>query len=229
MNIALILSGGEGLRLGRDIPKQYIEVSGKPVIAYCLKVFEAHKEIDAIQIVAEESWKETILKWTGNKCRGFSVPGETRQLSVLNGLSDILNYSDESDTVIIHDAARPFVTKEMITSCLEGCIMHDGCVPVLPIKDTVYIGDGKKITSLIDRSLLWAGQAPEAFLLGKYYEATKRLLPKEIMKIHGSTEPAFMAGMDVALVPGDENNFKITTAEDLRKFQEMVSDYETDC
>ncbi len=222
MNIALILSGGKGIRLGGSLPKQYIEVDGKPVIAYCLQIFEKHPAIDAIQIVADKDWQHFIEKWTGGKCRGFSLPGENRQLSVLSGLSDILKYADQSDTVIIHDAARPLVTEELISSCLNACRTYDGAMPILPAKDTMYIHDGEKIVSLLDRKRVCAGQSPEAFIFGKYYKAVTRLLPEAILKINGSSEPAFLAGMNIAVVAGDEDNFKITTSNDLERFVRKI-------
>ena len=91
-------------------------------------------------------------------------------------------------------------------------------MPVLPMKDTVYLSnDGKNISGLIDRSTVFAGQAPELFRLERYYEANVRLLPDEIYKINGASEPAVMAGLKIAMIPGDEKNCKITTAEDLER------------
>ena len=91
------------------------------------------------------------------------------------------------------------------------------------MKDTVYSSkDGRHIDGLLNRSEIYAGQAPEAFRLGKYYEANQKLLPDEILKINGSTEPAVLAGMDIAMIPGDEGNFKITTQEDLDRFRDII-------
>lgn len=73
-------------------------------------------------------------------------------------------------------------------------------------------------------SRVYAGQAPEGFVFGKYFEANRRLMPDEILKINGSTEPAILAGMDIAMVPGAERNFKITTAADLERFEQIVRD-----
>ena len=96
-------------------------------------------------------------------------------------------------------------------------------LPVLPMKDTVYLSsDGERVTALLNRNEIFAGQAPELFRFDKYYEANKRLLPNEILRINGSTEPAIMAGMNIAMIPGDENNFKITTQADLERFCEIV-------
>lgn len=226
MNVALVLSGGSGTRAGSGRPKQYIEIEGKPLIAYCLAVFEKHEDIGAIQVVADENWQGYIQKWTGGRFKGFSKPGVTRQLSVLNGLTDILKYANRSDTVIIHDAARPFVTGQLISACVNACRSHEGAMPILPVKDTMYLHDGSRIVSLIDRSCLCAGQSPEAYILGKYYDANVALLPDKILEINGSTEPAVLADMDVMLVPGDEGNFKITTAEDLEQFRRK---YQEEC
>ena len=223
MNIAIVLSGGCGTRLGAEIPKQYIKVNGNTIISYCLEVLESCEQIDAVQIVADTSWHNVILESNMQKFKGFSKPGENRQLSIFSALEDIKGYAKEDDIVIIHDAARPCVSQEMFTDLIYACKEHDGVLPVLPMKDTVYMSeDGSCITSLLNRSLIFAGQAPEAFHFGKYYDANVRLLPDDILKINGSTEPAIMAGMDVAMIPGDERNFKITTIEDLERFQQLV-------
>lgn len=252
MVTALLLSGGTGTRMGVETPKQYIEVNGKPIIAYCLQTLLFHGGIDAIQIVADETWRKLIRECiddicaaepgkdtasgtasgtggmlsvkTGSKFRGFSVPGENRQLSILQGLKDIRKYAADDDYVLIHDAARPLLSAALITDCLNAATAHEGALPVLPMKDTVYFSeDGERITSLLERNRIFAGQAPEAFLFGKYVEAVRALLPERIYKINGSTEPAVMAGMDIAMITGDEGNFKITTMADLERFREMVS------
>lgn len=232
LNIALILAGGTGRRLGADIPKQYIEVHGRTIISYCLNLFAAHDRIDGIQIAADKMWREFIQSEADKeiekekfkkKFRGFSDPGETRQMTIVQGLSDILSYAGEDTAVVVHDAVRPCVTEALISSCLDTLGEHDGVVPVLPMKDTVYYSnDRERISSLLDRSHIFAGQAPEAFRLKKYYEANVKLLPKKILEINGSTEPAVLAGLDIVMIPGDEANFKITTREDLTRFKEKV-------
>lgn len=223
MNIAIVLSGGTGIRLGAEVPKQYIRVNGKTIISYCLDILERCEEIDAIQIVADESWHDVILENKLPKFKGFSKPGANRQLSIFSALEDMKEFASKNDVVIIHDAARPCVIEKMFFDLVHACKEHDGAIPVLSMKDTVYMSeDGTCITSLLNRSQIFAGQAPEAFLFGKYYEANERLLPDNILKINGSTEPAIMAGMDVAMIPGDERNFKITTLQDLERFQQLM-------
>lgn len=237
MNIALILSGGIGRRMGVEIPKQYIEVGGRPVISYCMESLFHHYEIDAVQIVADHDWQSWILKWIlgegdgkqffdsgrKKKFKGFSAPGENRQLSILHGLEDIKKYAADTDYVMIHDAARPCLSQELIGFCLKAAGGHDGAIPVLPMKDTVYSStDGQRISSLLERNEIFAGQAPEVFVLGKYLEANESLLPDRILQINGSTEPAVMAGMDIAMIPGEEKNFKITTQADLERFCRII-------
>lgn len=249
MVTALLLSGGTGTRMGVETPKQYIEVNGRPIISYCLRTLLMHEKIDALQIVADEMWRGLILRCvndlcngkpdtgdggesahtavmsaeSGSKLRGFSTPGVNRQLSIWHGLEDIGEYAVDSDYVLIHDAARPLLTAETITECLRAAVGHDGALPVMPMKDTVYFsGDGERVTSLLERCRIFAGQAPETFLFGKYVEANRALLPERILKINGSTEPAVMAGMDIVMIPGDEGNFKITTRVDLEQFREKA-------
>lgn len=231
MNIALVLAGGTGSRLGADTPKQYLEVDNRMIISYCMETFLVSDYIDKIQIVADRNWHEIVGKEmdalesaTGkNKFCGFSDPGANRQLSIYNGLRDILEYADTEDKVMVHDGARPLLSEALIEKCFIAGEGHDGVMPVLPMKDTVYMSeDGKVVSKLLKRENIFAGQSPEVFVLGKYYDACEMLLPDRIMSINGSTEPAIMAGMDIAMVDGDENNFKITTTVDLEKFCNII-------
>ena len=224
MNIALVLAGGTGTRLGADIPKQYIEVRGKMIIDYCLETMEHSNDIAEVWIVADEMWREHIKKV--DKFKGYAYPGRNRQLSIYNGLKAIeesLADKEKEVNVLIHDAARPFLTEKLIRECVKAVEGHDGVLPVLPMKDTVYYSeDGKVISSLINRDKLYAGQAPELFRLQPYIQANEALLPDKILLVNGSTEPAIMAGMDIVMIPGDENNYKITTKTDMKRFTEMM-------
>lgn len=236
MNIALVLSGGRGERLESNVAKQYVRISGRMVITRSLALFMKSPYIDGVMIVSHREWRERILADLGaagvglEKQVAFARPGRNRQLSVLNGLEGILSQMNgigdkrgSDHVVLIHDAARPCLTERQIKECFEALPGHDGVMPVLPMKDTVYVSqDGNKVTGLFERSSLYSGQAPELFYLKKYYEANRRLLPYEILKINGSTEPAVLAGMDIAMIPGDENNFKITTRGDMERFRELV-------
>lgn len=227
MNAAIVLSGGIGTRLNASIPKQYIRVQNKMLITYALETLAMHPQIDLIIIVAEEEWQSTILKEIGKvssydwKIKAFAEPGITRQYSIYNALEVMNTYwHREITNVLIHDAARPNLTMDMISDCLEALTRYDGAMPVLPMKDTIYVsGDKNIVTSLLDREMLFAGQAPEAFRFDAYLSANKKLIPDQLHLIKGSTEPAILAGMDVVMIAGDEHNYKITTSVDLERFQ----------
>ena len=229
MNIAIILSGGVGTRMGKDIPKQYIEVNNLPIISYCLKTFLSNENIDAVVIGVADEWRDYVEKqielFNSNKPVHFTIPGETRQYSIFNALNLIkgLGYK-EDDIVIIHDAARPLVSNELINSCLNGCLHADGVMPVIPVKDTIYLSrNAKEIDSLLNRNHLWAGQAPEAFVFGKYLNVHDAMSREDLLKINGSTEIAYNAGLKIELIEGDFMNFKITTPEDLSNFENIIS------
>ena len=110
----------------------------------------------------------------------------------------------------------------MISEYINAVKNHDGLIPVLPMKDTIYLGENGSIKGLLDRNKLFAGQAPELFLFEKYMKANEALMPDKILKKNGTTEAAVLAGLDVAMVSGNELNFKITTKEDLERFKLMV-------
>lgn len=223
MNYALILSGGTGTRLGASIPKQYLMVGNRPIIAFAIETFSNHPQIDTIIVVAADEWREFIereLERVTDKPVFFAHPGETRQLSILNGLNAIMNVGSE-DWVIIHDAARPLVTEKIINDCLSVCNEgFDGAMPVIPVKDTIYQSTNKEsITGLLDRSTLYAGQAPEAFAMAKYIQAHKDMPFDQLVKINGSSELAYKMGLKIKLVEGDPNNYKITDTSDLERFK----------
>lgn len=228
MNIAIILSGGVGSRMGLDIPKQYVKVNHRPIISYCLETFLENKQTDAIVIGVADEWKEYVEKQVKDlktsKPVFYAISGETRQYSIYNALKVVReNGFKDNSLVIIHDAARPLVSQELINSCYDTCCSADGAMPVIPVKDTTYYSeDGKTIANLLDRSKLWAGQAPEAFVFGKYFEVHEKMSREELLKINGSTEIAFKNGLHVEMVKGDPMNFKITTPEDLSNFESII-------
>lgn len=229
MKVAIILSGGVGSRMGINIPKQYIEVNNKPIINYSLSTFLDDEQTDAVVIGISSEWKNFVEKQiktlNPRKKVYFSESGETRQYSIFNALKVIRDkgYSEDS-IVIIHDAARPLVSKELIHRCYDACLESDGGMPVVAVKDTVYYSEnGRQISNLLDRSKLWAGQAPEAFIFGKYLSVHENMSREELLKINGSTEIAFKNGLQIEMIQGDPMNFKITTPEDLANFETIVN------
>lgn len=231
MNIAIILAGGVGSRLRSDgFPKQYIEIEGKPVLIHTLEKFQVCQDVDKIVVVANEQWKADILSWADkfgiSKLCAIAEPGETRQESVFSGLLACEAYQETpEDMVLIHDAARPLVTTEQITACTAAGKTCDGCVPVIPMKDTVYYSvDGKSVTSLTDRSTLFCGQSPEAFNLQKYLQLNKEIPTEQLKLIRGCCELAHQNGFDLCMVPGDEMNFKLTTQADLERLRSILAE-----
>lgn len=233
MNFAILLSGGTGSRMGADIPKQYIEVEGYPIIYYTLKNLLSCDSLDGLVIVSAPEWKEYILEqiqkldvaFRSDFQILFAIPGDNRQGSILNGLNLIEGEYELSDNdyVIVHDAVRPLLGAELIDYYFDAVKGYDGLIPVLPMKDTVYFSnEGKSIDKLLDRSKIYAGQAPEIFNVRKYITANRRLSKEELLAINGSTEPAILYDISVRMVPGDERNFKITTPEDLKRFTEII-------
>lgn len=228
MNTAIILAGGVGSRMGVNKPKQYLIVKEKPIIVYCLEIFEKHSEIDKIVIVVSDEWKdyveENVKKYGISKVCGYAPAGETRQHSIYNGLKSTEENAPDTKVCIIHDAARPLVSDKIISDCIVGATEDDGAMPVITVKDTVYQSkDGKSIDHLLKRSELFAGQAPESFDFKKYLDIHNSVSDDEIASTAGSSEIAYRHGMKIRLVEGSERNFKITTVEDLETFESIIN------
>lgn len=227
-NIAIILSGGTGTRLGGNVPKQYLEVNGKAIIMYCIETIAKMPEIEEIVICLADEWMTFVqreLQKAGiTKRIIFSQPGEVRQLTIYNALKVLYEQGIDDETiVVIHDAARPLVSEDLLRRCISGCRESDGVLPVLPVKDTLYKSkDGNSISALLKRSEIVAGQAPEAFRFGKYLAVHNQMRYEDILQISGSTEIAYKAGLKIQLVPGEELNFKITTTEDLENLKHVL-------
>lgn len=225
-NYLIILSGGTGSRMHSDIPKQYIQVNNKPILQYTLECFD-FSLFEKIVIVLADEWKSFVdgfvkVNFENDKII-FARAGSSRQESILNGMEVLEKLADENDIVVIHDGARACLSRDLIIRLLEANRNFDGAMPVLPVKDTMYLSkDGKQISSLLNRNEIFSGQAPESFKYGKYYKINKGLTPKELENVRGSSEIAFNNGMDIALIEGDEANFKITTPQDLNRFRNYI-------
>ena len=231
MTVAIILSGGIGSRLGGNVPKQYIEVGNKPIFQYSLEQFISCQGIDMVLLGINSEWQswlnEIIEKLHSFIPIKFSQAGATRQLTIYNALTLLENQYDvrDNDKVIIHDAARPLISHDLITECISACDNCDGVLPVLPVKNTLYMSnDGQYISQLLDRDKIFIGQAPECFKFGPYLKAHHSMPIEQLAKIKGSSELAFMRGLNIKLLPGDERNFKITTFADLNYFKNLMTD-----
>lgn len=229
MAIAIVLSGGTGTRMGLNIPKQYVLVNDMPILHYSLKTFLENDRIEKLVICCATEWidyvEQYLKKLNFKKSIIYSEPGETRQLTIYNALNKIQDISKDDEIIIIHDGARPLLTHDLINRCLDGCAEFDAVLPVIRMKDTIYLSeDGCHIKSLIDRNHLFAGQAPEAFKYRKYLNIHKSISHDDLLKINGSTEIAYKCGLNVTMIKGDEMNFKITTPEDLESFKTIINE-----
>lgn len=228
MNFGVILAGGVGSRMHNDIPKQYVKVEGKPVLVYTMERFQKCARIDSIVIVADEAWREDIWRWIGKygieKFLCFADPGTTRQDSVFSGLKACMPYSeDENDKVVIHEAARALASDKLIREIVDGLDGYDACIPVLPVNDSmIFSRTGDTIDDLLDRTKLFCGQAPESFLLHPYCELNAGLPAWERASIRADHELCYRAGWRVKCIPGEENNFKLTTPGDFDRMSSLL-------
>jgi 2-C-methyl-D-erythritol 4-phosphate cytidylyltransferase len=221
MNFGIILAGGVGNRMKMDIPKQYIVVEGKPVLIYTLEQYEQCDRIDRFVIVADEPWRKDILNWIQQyritKFLDFADPGPSRQESVFSGLNCCMKYSkSEDDVVVVHESARALASVQLVTDIVDGLKGYDGCLPVLPMKDSIILSeDGTVIDQLLDRAKLFRGQAPESFYLHPYWKLNNEATQQELAETRGDHELCFRKGWRVRSILGEENNFKLTTPEDI--------------
>ena len=209
MNSAIIVSAGSGNRFGDKIPKQFIKINGQEVLSYSVKTILNHPEIHEVIIVCHFDWIEHVKK-NYPSCQVVKG-GKYRQKSCLNGLQAI---SKETTNVLIHDAARPFVSKNIISNCLTALKTHDSCAPIMPSTDSLVYLDKNK-ASHIDRSKIFSIQTPQCFKV----ETIKQILQSNIT---GTDEIGVLLKLspksDITFIKGDIKNIKITYPQDLNFF-----------
>lgn len=215
---AIVLAAGKGRRMNTEVQKQFLEIKGHPVIYYSLKCFQESPLIDEIILVTgKESisycQKEIIDKYSLSKVKKVTAGGKERYDSVYEGL---LACTD-TQYVMIHDGARPFVTQEILERGMEGVLKHKACVIGMPSKDTVKLaGEDGCILDTPDRRSVWTIQTPQIFeysLIKKAYDIMR------LADMSSVTDDAMVVeravSHKVALVQGSYQNIKITTPEDL--------------
>jgi 2-C-methyl-D-erythritol 4-phosphate cytidylyltransferase len=216
-NSVVIAAAGKGTRMGLDMNKQYVEVHGRPILAMTIQRFEDCADVDEIVMVANENEieycrKNIVTKYGFTKVKAFASGGETRQQSVFNGLGRV---SPDCGIVLIHDGARPFITRESIMACINGARTYGAACAAVPVKDTIKqaAGDGF-VDRTIDRRGLWQIQTPQAFEYRLIMDAHRKALSAGV----DGTDDAMLVerlGCKVKLVESDYYNIKITTREDL--------------
>lgn len=214
----IIAAAGSGIRMGGGISKQYRKIGGKEVLHHSLSIFAFHPLVNDIILVVKatdlEICKDKISDWDIPKVRAVIAGGEERQDSVSRALDAILSVADAPELIIIHDGARPFASKELITRVIETTATYDSAVPGIAIKDTVKKAEGDIITETINRNSYYMIQTPQGFkasLLEKAYETARK------DGYRGTDDSSLVERIHpgVRLVKGEESNIKITTEKDI--------------
>lgn len=225
---AMVMAAGVGSRMNSPVEKPYINIAGKPILAHTLWQFQRCDIVDYVLAVVGRNnrtrcKRDIVEKFCLTKVKDIVVGGSTRQQSVAIGLRAI-----HGDIVIIHDGARPFVKRRLIERGIKGLIEQDleGIACAVPLRDTIKLVDGEgKIKSTLDRESLRAVQTPQCFL----GTTIKRVHERAIHDGVTATDDLALLehyGYKVGLYPGEYNNIKITTAEDLYLAKYLIREHD---
>ena len=229
MNVALIIAGGSGKRMGQDIPKQFIHVNNKPVIIYTLEAFEHHPGIDAIEVVCIDGWHEILKAYAKqygiSKLKWIVNGGSTGQESIRNGVFNLEGKLSDDDIVIVHDGIRPMVDKEVLSDVIVKCAKYGNAVTSLPYNEQIFVKSDEYTTEkYIPRETLRRVQTPQAYKFGlldkKYHEAFEKQIG-----IFGSAYTNTMMvdlGVKLYFAAGSEKNMKLTNKDDLEMFTALL-------
>tara|TARA_B100001750_G_scaffold243502_1_gene258875 strand:- start:637 stop:1290 length:654 start_codon:yes stop_codon:yes gene_type:complete len=216
MNSAIILAGGDGNRINSSVPKQFIEINNKKLIDFSIDAFEKNKNIDEIIIVLNKKW---IEKYTDEyKSYILTVGGNSRSHSSLNGL---LCCSEKSKNVLIHDAARPLLSQDLINNCIKYLSTYVAATPFIDISDSLIEKNNNKI-KYINRDLIKKIQTPQAFNTDVIKEALK------IIDNYGKDDISTLlnhnSSANIKFFKGSKNNFKITNDNDLKILEYIINE-----
>lgn len=225
MNIAIILAGGSGTRMGSDVPKQFLDIYGKPLVVHTLESFDINQDVDFIAVVCKEEWIEEIKIWIRkygiNKVKWIIEGGKTRQESIYNALLELECGND--DIVLIHDAARPLVSQRIITENIKYANKYGAVDTVIPSPDTIVESKNNNIIEKIpNRKYLYLGQTPQSFRFELIKKAHLSAIKNNKLDATDDCQLILDLNEEVFLVKGDKLNFKITTFEDLILFKALV-------
>lgn len=229
MNTAVIFAGGTGKRMNtKSVPKQFLELHGKPVIIYTLEKFDNHPEIDQIVLVCLESWipyaKKLLAKFQITKVVDVIPGGKTGQESIYNGIVAAHRYSSSaSDIVLIHDGVRPMIDEDTITSCLS-CVRKNGnAVTTTPAIETIFVNeqDGR-VGDIFNRSKCTMARAPQCFYLKDICAAHQKARAEGKTDFIDSAMLMQYYGANLYTVDGPVENIKITTPMDFYLFRAML-------
>jgi len=219
---AIIPAAGRGKRIGALVPKQFLEIQGKPLLHHTLTVFASCKLIDYVVLVMPRTDVDEMGEDWLNKyeiVREVVVGGEQRQDSVYNGFNSL---EEGTDIVVVHDGVRPFTTPQMITATVEAAQQHGAAITAIPVSDTVKQAADGFVKQTVSRDGLWRVQTPQAFQYGLLQQAFKKA-KKDSYYVTDEGSLVEYLGERVKIVPGSELNIKITRKEDLVLGESLLS------
>lgn len=225
MNIALILAGGSGVRMNREIPKQFVRVNDIPIIVYSMKVFQESEKINAICVVSHPDWIDSVWDYSHHfgitKTQWVVSGGRTGLESVKNGIES-LTKQEESDIVLIHDSVRPFLTHREIDDNVKVASIHGVAVTSVPCVETLIKVDAeKKSEQLIPRDGLMRVMTPQSFRLAILRDLYNNTDVNDYYS-YPSTFALYMSkGFPVYCSYGSERNVKLTYPEDIELFNNI--------
>lgn len=233
MNVALILAGGVGNRLGASIPKQFIEVLGKPVLAYTIEAFERHPEIDAVLIACVKPYMDYVWemkdKYGLSKLLWVTEGGDTFQGSVINGIRYLEDKIVPDDVVLIHFGASPFITPDIISDAIRVCKERGNAISTTDYyllsgkkKTTASVTDPENCTEeYINRDTIAVMNSPHAFRYGFISDMYKDAIKTGVIDTVEPHTTTLMYAMHLPIFfcKGSQNNIKITRKEDLELFE----------
>ena len=228
MTYCVLLAGGIGQRVGVGMPKQFVEVLGRPVIAYTLDAFEAHDEIDKILIVCHPMWRERLreIVSTNNYRKVFKIVdgGDDFQHSMINGIDGLKGIANDDDVVVTHWAASPFVTDDIISDGIRVCRKHGNSMSACPFYLIVGSNDGDCSEKWVDRDTIVQLNAPQCFLYSYIRDFYKKAIEENMLDTvePHTTTLMYKMGYKIYFSKGNQANIKITTKEDLRLLEGFV-------
>ncbi len=229
MNIAMIFAGGSGVRMGAGVPKQFLEINGKPVIIHTLELFQYHELIDKIYISVLEEYIDymqvLVEEYHITKAAGVVPGGKTAQDSIYNALKRAEAENPEDSIVLLHDGVRPFVYADVITQNIESVEQYGSAITVTPGYETAIISlDGVTVDQVPLRKQTFTAQAPQSFYLKDILAAHDQIRQTEegYENMVDACTIMVTLGKEVHLVRGNRGNIKVTTPEDVYIFRGLL-------
>ncbi len=220
---AVIVAGGSGLRAGGERPKQYQPIGGKPLIWWTLKAFTDHPGITHVQPVIAAGHETMFAEAAcGLPVEAPVIGGKTRQESCHIGIEAIARH--DPNKVLIHDGARPFASRDLISHVIAWLDRHPGIVPGLPVADTLKHAPGGLVQRTVDRAGMWSAQTPQGFDFKAILAAHRAAVAAGAIDLTDDAAVAERAGIEVAVIAGRSENRKITTAEDIEKADRFLAE-----